>query len=216
MREIFVVLFFCFADILKPRVQRVLTMGCLYCGKESGALRLLRDSEFCTGTHRKNYGARLKRAVHQMATPERAPAGMADYVVRWAVQEGVGLPSSVRWLFGEGRPRPQIFVMAAAPLADDSAERVPVPAVRSREVCSTWMAVPAQPVARLILQRAASDLSASGAPREMQLPGLALSPSFEAVEAIAEESVKPVECQGWTPVPQPTPVFSFMRRSVAG
>ena len=54
-------------------------MGCLYCGKEIGPIRILRDSEFCSSVHRKQYGSRLGKALGQIATPERPPAGIAGF-----------------------------------------------------------------------------------------------------------------------------------------
>jgi len=45
----------------------------LYCGKDIGAFRLLRDSEFCSIVHRKKYGERLGKALHNIAEPEPAP-----------------------------------------------------------------------------------------------------------------------------------------------
>jgi len=63
-------------------------VGCLYCGKEIGAFRLFRDSEFCSSEHRKNYGQRLVTALGKMATPEPAPAGVAKFRILMPMQEG--------------------------------------------------------------------------------------------------------------------------------
>ncbi len=48
-------------------------MHCLYCGKEIGALRLLRDREFCSASHRKSYKDRLGRVLHQIAGESKSP-----------------------------------------------------------------------------------------------------------------------------------------------
>src|SRR4051794_27503817 len=63
-------------------------MGCLYCGKQIGPFRLLRDSEFCSSVHRKSYGARLGRALGQIGAPEAAPAGIAHFQPDFPIQGG--------------------------------------------------------------------------------------------------------------------------------
>lgn len=55
-------------------------MGCLYCGKEIGPIRLIRDDEFCSSVHRKRYKERLGKALIQLDGPEAAPAPPADFV----------------------------------------------------------------------------------------------------------------------------------------
>ncbi len=55
-------------------------MACLYCGKEIGAFRILRDAEFCSTAHRKKYGERLGKALHNLAAPEATPTKMADFI----------------------------------------------------------------------------------------------------------------------------------------
>ncbi len=62
--------------------------GCLYCGKDIGTFRLLRDSEFCSSAHRKSYGQRLGAALGRLAAPEPPPAGIADFQFKMPVQEG--------------------------------------------------------------------------------------------------------------------------------
>jgi hypothetical protein len=62
-------------------------VGCLYCGKEIGPIRLLRDREFCSAAHRQGYHSRLGKALGQLAIPEEAPAGLADFQVSFPVQE---------------------------------------------------------------------------------------------------------------------------------
>src|SRR5438105_2006039 len=63
-------------------------MGCLYCGKQIGPFRLLRDSEFCSSVHRKSYGERLGRALGQIGAPEAAPAGIAHFRPDFPIQAG--------------------------------------------------------------------------------------------------------------------------------
>ena len=54
-------------------------MACLYCGKEIGAIRLLRDSEFCSPNHRKQYKDRLKKVLIQVGEPETVPTHIAPF-----------------------------------------------------------------------------------------------------------------------------------------
>ncbi len=48
-------------------------MHCLFCGKEIGALRLLRDSEFCSVSHRKSYKDRLGKVLSRIAVESQSP-----------------------------------------------------------------------------------------------------------------------------------------------
>jgi hypothetical protein len=63
-------------------------VGCLYCGKEIGPFRILRDSEFCSSVHRKSYGERLGRALGKLGAPEPAPAGIAAFQGTFPIQQG--------------------------------------------------------------------------------------------------------------------------------
>ena len=73
-------------------------MRCLYCGKEIGALRLLRDREFCSAPHRKNYGERLDKALHQIAAPEPPPAGVSPFRVHFPLQSGTTSLVRIPWM----------------------------------------------------------------------------------------------------------------------
>src|SRR5437588_5998748 len=122
-------------------------MCCLYCGKEIGAFRLFRDSEFCSDAHRNNYRARLNRALHEMAAPTLAPASVAGHLVRWPVLEGACVPRLGRWQSGSDYPLllPGL-ALAAAQYAGDSVAREPVP-----PPCQAWMPGPRpEPVACLV------------------------------------------------------------------
>jgi hypothetical protein len=63
-------------------------VGCLYCGKDIGAFRLLRREEFCSPAHRKQYAARLGRAIHDLAAPEPAPSKQADFLLKFTPNAG--------------------------------------------------------------------------------------------------------------------------------
>ena len=49
-------------------------MACLYCGKEIGPLRLLRDAEFCTTAHRQSYRALFDKALDRISAASAPPA----------------------------------------------------------------------------------------------------------------------------------------------
>ena len=55
-------------------------MACLFCGKEIGPIRLLRDKEFCSPKHRKEYKDRLRRVLVQVGEPQTVPTGMASFL----------------------------------------------------------------------------------------------------------------------------------------
>ena len=54
-------------------------MACLFCGKEIGPIRQLRDREFCSPKHRKEYKDRLQKVLVRVGEPETIPAGMAPF-----------------------------------------------------------------------------------------------------------------------------------------
>ena len=83
-------------------------MGCLYCGKEIGPFRQLRDSEFCSSVHRKRYGERLGRALDQLAAPEPAPSGMAGFLTNLPPLEHAWQLSRGRWEFGYSSHQMQV------------------------------------------------------------------------------------------------------------
>ncbi len=74
-------------------------MGCLYCGKEIGLVRQMRDREFCSGAHRKSYGTRLGRALEDLAAPEPPPASVADFRIAMPLQSGNLNRSIAVWEF---------------------------------------------------------------------------------------------------------------------
>ena len=54
-------------------------MACLFCGKDIGPIRLLRDSEFCSPKHRKQYKDRLQKVLVRVGEPETVPCGAAPF-----------------------------------------------------------------------------------------------------------------------------------------
>jgi hypothetical protein len=63
-------------------------LACLYCGKDIGPFRLLRDREFCTAEHRTRYGKRLGKALTKLGAPEPPPAGIAGFQIDFPLQQG--------------------------------------------------------------------------------------------------------------------------------
>ncbi len=54
-------------------------MACLFCGKDIGPIRLLRDSEFCSPKHRKLYKDRLQQVLVRVGEPETVPTHVAPF-----------------------------------------------------------------------------------------------------------------------------------------
>ncbi len=63
-------------------------MACLYCGKEIGPIRLIRDSEFCTAKHRKEYQERLRKVLIQVGEPHTVARKMATFATAFPLQDG--------------------------------------------------------------------------------------------------------------------------------
>jgi hypothetical protein len=70
----------------------------LFCGKEIGAFRLMKDREFCRADHRKKYGSRLGKAIVQLAEPEPPPAEVATFVLTMPIQIGQADSRLARWM----------------------------------------------------------------------------------------------------------------------
>ena len=152
-------------------------MCCSYCGKEIGAFRLLRDSEFCCALHREKYGERLGRALHEIAAPAPAPAGLADFLIQMPLQQGK-LTSTLT-----PRPTPgsrnRIRTGSRWPLTIDSSDarsdapKEPAPVAASARVecpprSERWMPTPlAEPVAALV--QASAALAPADIPRAPRL-----------------------------------------------
>ena len=189
-------------------------MCCLYCGKEIGAFRLLRDSEFCSIVHRKKYGERLGKALHNIAEPEPAPAGVAGFRVQMPLQQGNTFSILIPWhtdprLTGirTGAKWP-LTIDTADPGNDDApiAECAPVECPPRIE---RWMAAPpAEPVATFLRSSAAT------------LPAYTLrADRFATVLtpiAVVDHPSYALAANGnWMPAPGPEPVAAFVRTSAA-
>src|SRR5687768_7524338 len=64
------------------------TVRCLLCGNDIGPFRLLRDSEFCSSTHRKRYSSRLGMALGQLIIPELVARKSAGFKTHLPLSEG--------------------------------------------------------------------------------------------------------------------------------
>src|ERR1017187_7974495 len=60
----------------------------------------MRDREFCSAAHRKSYGARLGRALEDLAAPEPPPAAVAGFRIDTPLQSGNLSRSVAVWEFG--------------------------------------------------------------------------------------------------------------------
>jgi hypothetical protein len=80
-------------------------VNCLYCGKDIGALRLLRDSEFCSTPHRTSYKNRLGRVLNRIANSEAPPPPAAGFLVAMTAVAGNISPALIPWV-STGRDYP--------------------------------------------------------------------------------------------------------------
>jgi hypothetical protein len=75
-------------------------VACLFCGKEIGPIRILRDSEFCTSKHRNEYKERLQRVLLQNNEAAAAPTRMAAFMETSPAREGNPQRSVAAFDFG--------------------------------------------------------------------------------------------------------------------
>ncbi len=57
-------------------------MQCLYCGKGIGPIRQIRDLEFCSDAHRRQFRERYRQQLYEALAPEPAPSRTADFIER--------------------------------------------------------------------------------------------------------------------------------------
>ena len=140
-------------------------MRCLYCGREIGAFKLRRDGEFCSKDHRKNYGDRLNKVLHQISSPEPPPAGVAAFVVSWPRQNGSSLPTLHRWDSGNHRLHLREMSLTMVVDVEETTEQIP-------PLCRCWMpGSPAEPVMSFV--RASAAPEALG-PLALRIPAFSL------------------------------------------
>jgi hypothetical protein len=181
---------------------------CSYCGKEIGALRTLRDSEFCCALHRKKYGERLDKALHEIAAPAPAPADVASFFIRMPLQPG-NLASTLfprpaagganRIRTGSGWP---LTLDLSDVLSDAPGEPAPV-AKSAPFACpppsERWMpALPAEPAAAWLEVSAA--LVPADTPRAPRFAAV-----IEFVPVLDGLPDAPPACRRWMPAPAAEP-----------
>ena len=175
---------------------------CLYCGKIIGAFRLLRDSEFCSALHRIKYRERLGKALHELATAEPPPSGVAGFLDEMPFQKGNSSSTLNPWQTVTGRNR--IRTGARWPLTIDTSDAPPAAECACAEFpprSERWMPVPApEPVARLVTASTS----------------LATAQTVRAPHWAAKLEPTPFLEQAWfAPVPPAEPVAAFVVTSVA-
>ena len=102
-------------------------MGCLYCGKEIGPIRILRDREFCTPAHRERYRERLGRALDRAGENQLQPPGLVDFAIAWPTREGSHRFAEFPPIFTASYPplsRGLSSSISLAPLLTESAARL--------------------------------------------------------------------------------------------
>jgi hypothetical protein len=184
----------------------------LYCGKEIGAFRVLRDSEFCCIAHRRKYGERLSKTLHDISAPEPPPAPLATFRDQMPLQTGNLAPALhlFQRLHLKGNRTPRLFALTLdvsdpSPASEPTATAPPAPAYPP--IVENWMAAPgADPVeAFRAYSTAAGPVMASRAPRFAA--GLAPTPVIQQVRHF------PALCQSMQPVPNAEPVAAFVQAS---
>ena len=186
-------------------------MCCLYCGKEVGALRLIRGSEFCSAAHQKKYGERLDKALHQIAAPEPPPAGIAPFRDQMPLKKGNCTPALGPWQASRSRTRIRLARMWSLSIdTSDPTGEGPTP-------------VPAEPPVRRehAIPAAAPEAVASFV-RSSAAPALAYrlrDPQFAArlgpIAVVDRPRYTPASCLAWVSAPAPEPVTSFVQSSPA-
>jgi hypothetical protein len=187
---------------------------CLYCGKEIGAFRLLRDSEFCSAPHRKKYGERLGKALHEIAAPEPAPAGVAGFRDQMPFQQGNLTSTLVLWqaIPARNRIRTSNRWLLTIDTSDPRSEQAPIPPsapIDCPSLNERWIVAPApEPVATLV------ETSVALAPMyTRRTPRFAAE--LEPTPFLDAARHAPAPYHNWMPVPAPEPVAAFVLSSVA-
>src|ERR1035441_10081181 len=214
-------------------------VSCSYCGKVIGAFRLLRDSEFCCDLHRRQYGERLDKALHNMASPQPAPAGIAGFRDEMPLQPGNRSSTLIPWLTTAVRGRirtgnhwpltldPSPAMSGGAAVCECDPVECPEPAehwmpdaetdptsfldlmAQTPARCDKWMSAPSAEPVAAFV-RASAELKAAAVPHVLRF-GNELDPS----PCLNLASQIPARCHNWMPVPAPEPVAAFVRASTA-
>ncbi len=173
-------------------------MRCLYCGKEIGAFRLLRDSEFCGSAHRKNYGERLGKALHKIAAPEPPPAPLATFAQNMPIQIGVNT-----------------FVLEPWQTATNNSVSLPTGWPLTVDGCLGGSYRPFGPQPSIGQGLARVDARLQTGTTTVCLPALETEPLLEPAPAAQPVEEVPPLYSRWAKSPAPEAVATFVRTSRA-
>ena len=172
------------------------------------------------------YGERLGKALHEIAAPEPAPAGVAGFLDQMPLQQGNLRRSSNQWQTVGARNRIRTGTRwpltidtseAISDVADDAAGDTPSAAAAVAQCAPVevppssqrWMnAPPPEPVAAFV--RATAALAPA---HRLSILRFAAEVSFTPCPDLAPGTPSP--CVGWMPAPAPEPVAAFVQASSA-
>lgn len=159
-------------------------MACLFCGKDIGPIRLLRDSEFCSPKHRKQYKDRLQKVLVRVGEPETVACGIAQFQDSLHPVSGRSTAFAAEFDFGSARHDvrvPQSWSLEI-PAADgalfsrfefsacDLTAQKPVPSYRSEAFpyfdgsASNLLALPQPKLEAVVLRSVEGELLSSPVP----------------------------------------------------
>jgi hypothetical protein len=174
-----------------------LIVSCSYCGKVIGAFRLLRDSEFCCDLHRRQYGERLDKALHELASPEPAPTGIAGFLDEMPFQPGNRSSTLIPWQTTAVRGR--IRTGNHWPLTLDT----------SQAMSGTAAVCECDPVE--FPQHSERWLPDAAPALTLRVPDF--TAELDPTPFLDLMSQAPARCDKWMHAPAPEPVAAFVRAS---
>jgi hypothetical protein len=180
---------------------------CSYCGKEIGALRLLRDREFCSPSHRKSYKQRLDRVVSQISSEDNtAPPPLGRFLT-------------------ELRPAPGNLLCAMEPWQPATAHTfhgfwqwtLGIPALAHQKPVDLPERAAAIAGSRPVLEVASLELLNADWVPQAAYPALDLAAVLDAAEIAdaglpPETEVTPPVCDAFAAVPAAEPVERWLER----
>jgi len=149
-------------------------VNCLYCGKDIGAFRLLRDSEFCSLPHRTSYKDRLGRVLTRIAESQAPPPPLAGFLIMMPPVPG-NISSIVSSWLSTGSIYPvRTGVWWPVILNEDSAGEVEVEE-QTPAACAAWMPAQPEPAERWIERSLAAPFAIAPATALPSMGGQAFS-----------------------------------------
>lgn len=179
-------------------------MNCLYCGKDIGTLRLLRDSEFCSAPHRQSYKDRLGRVLNQISEEQEPPPPLAGFRTIIPPLEGNAQYTMLLWQYGSGQSTPE---MSAWPLT------LPELAHQQTRTLSSSGAVTAEAEPTPIL-----DLETEAWVYEAAYPDLDLAAAAapnDAIQPLIEFEQAPPICDIFSVIPNPEIAARWLATTVS-